>query len=218
MKCEISTQDLPQKLDQTIIRYDDVPYYLRIEGGEQVRLYELTRGLDKVFGSVSVRDDKIDISSVPLGYVNYIPWKAVFYLTRQPTRKVKQGLTIQNVKSSYFPGVQFITDNHFYPKAQEILFHKSFKESVMGQFPGLQNALKGLRGIHKSENRGHYSAAISQDIALLIDEQGIIKVYYKNDYVGWIPPNEFTVLVNEKNGLGWVVSRYLSHELGWTIE
>lgn len=217
MNCGIITNDLPQKIDQSVVRYNGMPFWVRCQGGDNVSLHPIedTNSLTQV---VSVRDPLFDISSIPLGYVNYRLWKTTVWVTRFPVRKYKQGLTSQNIRTHYFPNLLYSNSNGGWPRSADILFTKTFKDSIMDIFPPLENALKGLRGIHKTQPTTHYSVAVSRDIALVIDEQAIIQVFYKNAYVGWIAPNDHIVVVNSANGLGWIVSKYLSEHLGWTVE
>jgi hypothetical protein len=214
MNCEIMTNDLGQKIGDTIVRYDGIPYYVRVAAGDLINLFDVASPSGKTVQQVDARDPLFDISSLPLGYVNYQLWKQTFYVTRFPKRQVKQGVIPQNTKINYFPNLHWTGG---FPRSQDVLFNKAFKDSVMGVFPPLENAIKGLRGIHTSNPSTHYSVAISRDIALVIDEQAIVKVYYKNRYVGWIAPNDNIVNVNETDGMGWVVSKYLSDVLGWVI-
>lgn len=211
MKCTIIPGDIGQKMSESIFRYKGVPYFVKEAGGKKIELYEL----DKVQGGhgpidvIPFNHDDLDFSSVPLGYVNYTrnDWSHVVYISRYPVRKVKQGINNHNTRYKFLPDAVDLKP----VSLQNVLFSKAFVDSVIGIFPSLESSLNVLRKNDKKE------IAISRDIALSIDEQGIIKVYYKNKYVGWIQPDKFTVHV-KRDDLGWVVSRYLSHVLGWTVD
>ena len=98
----------------------------------------------------------------------------------------------------------------------DVLFHRSFADSVEGIFPDLLGSIATLRR-NLDLNLTEGEVAISRCIALSIDAQGIIKVFYKNLYVGWIAPDNDIVHV-KRGDLAWVVSHYLSHVLGWKVD
>ncbi len=214
MKNTIIPADVNQKLDGCVFRYKGVPYMVRAGGGgAQVTLYELTNP-HKIYAQIKYNDPDLDISSVPLGYVNRVMFDDVSYLIRNPIRRVKQGVNEQNTKVVPLPGRPRLVNVH------NFIWSQGFIDAVTNKFPPLDVALKSLRqrlNVVNMQEIRYQSMAISRDIALMIDEMGIITVFYKNNYVGWIQPNKDIVHV-KSNELGWVVSRYLSHILGWVID
>lgn len=217
MKCNILTKDIEQKLHGCIIRYKGHPYYATFYGGDQMKLYNVGKNQNESYKyTVSIYDDEFDISSVPLGYVNgdHKDYMYVSYVTRNPIRKVRQGICTTNLNLDYLPNSPF----RGIARLDHTFRSKGFEDTITGSFMPLGNALKTLRSPFKDTEQKYREIAISREIALTIDELGLIKVYFKNTYVGWIAPNEFIVHVPSDNGKAWVVSRYLSHILGWTID
>lgn len=205
MKCTIIPGDISQKMDSSIFRYKKIPYWVSYEGGTIIRLLNIPD--QEIKYKIDFNDPDLDFSSCPLGYLNYVPYKSVGYLVRIPVRKVKQGVNSQNTKVIRLPGHPNLPFN-----VNSALSSKSFVDMVTGKYPSLETALSTLR---KSDPESQI--AVSRDIALTVDEQGIIKVYYKNNYVGWIQPNKFVVHIKNTD-MGWVVSKCLSHVLGWELD
>lgn len=208
MKCTIIPNDISQKMAESIFKYQGRPYYVRHSGGNKIDLYELQNATGHIVYTIKYDDDGLDFSSIPLGYVNLKPYVAVVYLTRVPVRKVKQGINTSNTKMNSLPGSLKKGYN-----MTSTLFSEGFVNMAIEKYPSLEESLEKLR--KKDSKSGE--VAISRSIALMIDEQDIIKVFYKNEYVGWIQPGKFLVHV-KSDGLGWVVSKYLSHILGWQID
>lgn len=202
--------DLTQKLSECIVRYKGVPYYTRTNGST-VHLYELHKIDSGAVHAIDYKDEHLDVSSVPLGYVNIKPYESVAYILRNPIRRVKQGICPNNTHSKAALGIHSV-----FPR-NGVLFSKAFVDSVTGVFPPLQTALDKLRSLNESGSTEKHPIAISRDIGLVIDQQGLIGVYYKEEYVGWMPPNENLVMVNGKKNLGWIVSKYLSPHVGWNV-
>lgn len=206
MKCNIIPKDIPQKIGESIFRYKGFPYYCRDAGGNRLALYNLWNIQGEYVQMIDYQDKDFDFSSVPLGYVNVKDYVCVAYIMRTPVRKVKQGINNHNTKYYNLPGVKPCGGLNY------VLFSKAFTDMVMDKYPSLEEAMTKLRKLQEPGG-----IAITRSIALSIDEQDIIKVYYKNQYVGWIQPGKFTVHV-KGNDLGWVISKYLSHVLGWQID
>lgn len=207
--------DLEQKLHDTIIRYKGIPYYTLVDG-TNLCLRSLDNANGKIVHSVNYRDPDIDISTVPLGYVNLDPYKAAIYIKRLPVRRVKQGINAHNTHVEFALGTTRQILDHY--GRNGLLYNKEFENSILGKFPPLPEALNRLRELYQeSEIETNTPIAISRDVGLSMDEQGIIKVFYQEGYVGWMPPNENTVMVGSKNNLGWVVSKYLNPYIGWNV-
>lgn len=212
MRCRIPEADLGQKLHDTVCRYKGQPVWIKVRDGE-IHGYELP-GAGKLIGRIMKDDVDFDISNVPLGYVNSANrGEKVYYLTRIPVRRTKQGLSNQNLKLNSLPKLPF---NGKLAGATSILISNGFVDMVNNSYPQLEDAMKLLRK-NLVEHGIEGQIAIRRDIALSIDKAGIVFVYYKNDYIGWIQPDKFIVHVIS-NGVSWIVSKYLSHVLGWEID
>jgi hypothetical protein len=211
MKCNIIPQDAPQKIGDSIFRYGGEPFYFKAIGGSNLEMYHIA-DMKKPVKAISYEDPLFDFSSVPLGYVNAKMFLHVVYLKRIPVRKVKQGVNQHNVRLEILPD----GNGQKMFNISNILYSKSFYDATMGRYPSLEDSLDALRK-HVFDREKTAQVAVSRNIALSIDSQGVIRVFFKNQYVGWIQPNKFIVHV-KNDELGWVVSKYLSHILGWQID
>lgn len=209
MRCNIPERDLAQKLDATVCRYKKDPVYVRVDGRSLI-LYKLPDTSTR-YQIIRSTDPEFDVAGVPLGYMLYSQNQTVYYLSRLPARRVKQGLDARTVRIRNIAGSTNVGVN-----AQSLLFSQGFVDLINNKFLPLSDALKMLRGKFKSNSESTYEVPIRRDIALGIDKQGIIKVFYKTDYVGWIAPDQHTVNV-KTDDFSWVVSRYLSQELDWKV-
>lgn len=211
MRCRIPEVDLGQKLHDTICRWKDQPVWVKIRDG-QIHLYKLPGG-GEFLTEIKREDPLFDISNVPLGYVNSATkGERVYYTTRIPIRRTKQGLSNQNLKVSSLP--KLVSGKLV--GGLNVMMSNGFVDMVNNKYPPLEDAMKLLR-TNLAEHGLEGQIAIRRDIAMSIDKAGIIFVYYKNDYIGWIQPDKFIVHVIS-NGVSWVVSKYLSHILGWEVD
>lgn len=206
MRCKIPSADLSLKLHDSICRYKGEPVYIRVDRAG-LYLYKLTNTSTQ-FAIIKPNDPDFDISSVPLGYVQ--AKNEVVYLTRIPVRKTKQGLDIRSIR------VRKLVDNAAYSKSSNTayVFQQGFIDMVTGKAPELKDSLKELRGKYAKDEKCNAQVVVSRNIAMWINEMGIINIHYKGDFVGWVQPNGDVVHV-PSTGKGWVVSKYLSHELSW---
>lgn len=197
MRCTFRGHDLDQKINKTVCRYDGVPYFCRTMNGSHVILYHLTDNLE--FKTITVDDDRFDVSSIPLGYYQATP-DVVEFMERKPHRKWKQGIDETNVTVTTIS-----REIPYRPTCRFGLYTQGFINSVTGKFPDMMTALGTLR------NKDHNSQiAISRDIAIeWIADLQIIHVYYKTKLVGFIPSGSLTVYVPTSD-MGWVVTKYLS--------
>lgn len=222
MKNFIIPQDQNARLHGTIIRYDGKPYYV-VVSGPVLHLYRPSKVLNTAFHhngadadhkNVDPYDNKVDVSSIELGYVNKGSIRSVMYMIRRPLRRFQQGLSEQTTFQQFLPEhIKHPEEANFMNRTRDTLYSQDFEDMVSGKYPSLDLALTALREWQVKDGRGE--VAVTQDIALSIDGMGIIRVYYKNSYVGWIAPNKKTVNV-PSNDMGWIVSQYLSG-LNWEI-
>lgn len=208
MRCKIPSADLQQKLHDTICRYNGFPVYCTVNR-TTIDLYHLT-DTRTPFTKIKASDPAFDISGVPLGYLQKSPTE-IFYLTRFPARKTKQGLDVKYIR------VRDIRGNEARKATLDLVFNQNFVDMVKGKYPPLSDSLKTLRDHYARNPKAQAQIAISRNIAMFIDEMGRINIYYKNDFVGWMQPDKNVVHV-PSNDMGWVVSKYLSHELSWKID
>jgi len=222
MRCTIPDVDLTQKLDGTICRYKGAPVYVRVRDRQgQLDLYDCRAGSNaEAKFRIKSTDEEFDISSLPLGYMNQKDSKEVVYVSRIPARRTKQGVEGRSLRISSATG----NGGGRAKYVDNIFFTKEFADMVEGIYPSLDSAIKELRGIYSKTSVVNLKEAdiicqkaVSRNIALSINAMGNINVYFKDSWVGWIAPDEMLVRV-PNNAMGWIVSRYLSHELAWDIQ
>lgn len=202
MKCKFSERDISQRLDATVCRYRGHPYYVRYRDRNLLTLYTLDSGGKKEYLSIHPNDEDFDISTVPLGYMQFDP-NTVVYLSRKPSRMWKQGLSPD--------GLQIVFHNaNIVRYANVTMLCSAFQNMVLDVYPSLNEALSELRRSEKDKE-----IAISRDIALKINiNLKLIYVYYKTEEVGWIVPDTNIVMVPSSE-MAWIVSKHLN---GFTWE
>lgn len=204
-------QDQMQRFHGTIVQYNGQPVYVSVAGSKW-HLYKpssvnkansvlLHKALDPYC-------DGVDVSSLPLGYVNIPVKKTVRYLQRKPMKKYQQGISADVLRADLLP--DSVNEDFF--GAQDILYMQEFEDSVVGKYPSLDKALSLLE---KQGQEGPAEIAIDRTIALSIDKLGIIKAYYRNELVGWMAPGK-RVLNVPSSEMGWIVSHHLTG-FGWEI-
>ena len=212
MRCKIPARDLAQKLDQSICRYDKLPVYCRVMQKGVIHLYPLDN-LNEYVHVIKPNDEKFDISGIPLGCIQgRRESNRVFYLSRVPWRRTKQGLQYPSLVIR-----KLGETNPLRTDPASIVFSTNFINMVMGNYPTLKDAIDTIRQQHKRNPEDIHQIAISIDIALSINAMGIIYVYFKNQFVGWMAPDTMTVIVPHSDK-ALIVSKFLSHELSWKVE
>jgi hypothetical protein len=215
MRCKIPARDLALKLNETICRYRKEPVWVRVLD-EMIYLYKLdeVNSSGRYFAIIKPNDPDFDVAGVPLGYLQgeSIYKHRVYYLSRIPIRKVKQGLPLNAIKAVQV-GQEDTGPRLKLPFSP---LTKSFICMVKNEYPKLADLMKMLRGLHAKDSTQIYQAAVSRDVAIEINQMGIINVYYKKVFVGWMQPDKNTVHI-PKSELSWVISKYLS-ELDWIVD
>lgn len=213
MRCKIPDRDLAQKLDTSICRYDGLPVYCRVMSKSRIDLYALADTGGLPIATIKPRDEKFDVSGVPLGCMQSpLNNRRAVYLSRSPIRRTKQGLHYSSVLIR-----RLGEDELRRVTQQDYVFSQPFIDMVKGVYPPLSECLNRLRTWHKQEQESIHEIAVNINIGLSINAMGIIFVYFKNQFVGWIPPESNTVIVPESDK-AWVISKFLSDELSWKVE
>lgn len=205
-------QDQVQRFNGTIVQFDGMPVYVNVSGSKWT-LYKPSMVHEfpnsPILKGVDPYDARVDVSSLTMGYVNITKYKTVRYLVRLPVKKYQQGITADVVSALKIPN----TSPSIALYAQDILFTQDFEDCVTGKYPTLSQGLEYLtREENPEKNR---EIAIDRSIALAIDPLGIIRVYFRNDLVGWMAPGKKTLNIPSSN-MSWVVSHYLQG-IDWEI-
>ena len=139
--------------------------------------------------------DEVDISSIELGYMNYVDVdgkKKVVYLFRDVRKQYRQGLCSNNVIA--IPK-EFSANYHF-------SYQQGFIDLCLGVYPSYEATVAEL----KEEGEGE--RAISPDIKIRREYSGILMVYHRLKNVGWIQPGQNKVHVMTTS-LDWTIRRAL---------
>jgi len=129
-------QDLMARFHGTIVQFDGQPVYVSVAGNKW-HLYKpstvhkaapiiLHKNMDPY-------DERMDISSLPMGYVNIPKFKTVRYVTRRPMKKFQQGINSDVLSVLPLPDT---TDNEYFSN-QDILYMQEFEDCVTGIYPDL---------------------------------------------------------------------------------
>ena len=190
MKCRYVGGDIKKYLDDCFIRYDGVPYYASVSD-DRVHLVDLeTRTTTSI---VRGDDPLLDISSIPLGWVNANSDYAL-HLKRLPYRKWKQGVSTSNTEMATLTENGISRDR----MGKNSLLNKEFKSSILGTYPDFGTALKLLTV------KGRISVALSKDVAMVRDRSNI-KVYFGEEVLGLIDlSKDKKVLQIKKTEYSWV--------------
>ena len=207
-------QDQVLRYHGTIVQFDGIPVYITVTG-DKWNCYKpstIQKPNAKIIAKgIDPYDSRIDVSSIPLGYVNIPKYYTTRYVARRPVKGLgyKQGVHGDIITVTGLPD----SLNGEYFSGHDILYMEEFEDCVLGKFPSLDKALNLLP--KQGEEQGSAEIAIDRHIALSVDKLGIIKAYYRNDLVGWMAPGK-RVLNVPSSSMGWIVSHHLS-ELAWEI-
>lgn len=206
MRNNFAPRDYGQRLDASVCRYEGFPVYVRTINEREFHLYKLDELSGAVWKTINPQDPNFDVASLPLGYIQ---WKnEVYYTTRRPLRKFKQGIDEKSLLFSPLPGVAS-SSRAIAPRS--LLYSREFVDMVTENYPSLERALTSL-----AKKDGSGSLAISRHIALHINDVKVVHVFFKNEMVGWIAPGDRTVHV-PSNPMGAVVSMHL-RGFNWIID
>lgn len=205
MRCVIPHADLNQRLNDTVCRYEGLAVRIKYHGGDLLDLCSVGSG--HLIKTIKSNDPGLDISGIPLGYVQITPG-IVVYTSRRPLRIYKQGVSNDVIATRFtttgYPGVKFS------------IFSKPFEDMVNNRYPNLDAALKLLRKKY-NENDRYTEIAISRDIALKYNhEMQITHVFFRGDEVGFIIKDTRTV-ITPSTDKGWIISKHLG-QFDWEVE
>ncbi len=203
MRCKYPDRDLSQRLDQTICRYDEFPYYVRYAGKNTLYLYKIGDRNGQVVKSIDAKDEKFDVSSIPLGYFQ-VNKSRVAYASRRPNRMYKQGVSADNLQTTLILGSS--------PMMMPTIYCQGFEDMILNNYPDVDTAINTLRNKEQDTE-----VAISRDTALQWNSGlKLIFVYFKEEQVGWIVPDTKIVIVKSYE-LAWIVSVHLS-SFKWEVQ
>lgn len=146
-----NVQYAADRLSDTVIRYKGKTVYLSHKGmWNYVALDLATRGSC----DIDIRDKDVDISPLPLGYVNY--QVNAYYVQRKPERRWKQGLSPTSVvfhRKGILGGA-------------DLVISKEFSDCVNNIYPSVGDTVNKLVVGEAA------SIAFSRDFCLVCNERG----------------------------------------------
>ena len=178
MRNKYRGKDLEDRLGGTIIRYKEIPYRCRI-AGEILVLSSLVENVNVV--NVEPDDERLDISSIQLGYVNSTQYKQCAYLKRLPLRRYKQGITHDAVS---FRVLKSPVEEQLATRSADYIYSPDFLDMCSNTYPDYETA-KVMLTKADARKKIYKSVALSKEIALLkVNDQ--IQIFIKEDAVGWV--------------------------------
>jgi hypothetical protein len=202
MHCKYLDQDFEQRMNGGVAYYDGKPVIVGASRG-LITIVDFPEQINS--RNIRKDDEKLDLTSPSLGYVNFK--NHAYYVYRKPERKYKQTLTYGSV-GLYDPS----SNKPVTERAEALFYSKEMAAMFAGIYPKVGDVLKVLGSdLNKVKAR-----AIDRDVCIAKDSYGILRVYYKFDEVGHINVGETIVRVPHTE-LAWVVSKYLK-VFGWQVD
>lgn len=180
-----SQNDVRMRLNGTIVRWRTEPIIVS-DYGEDLLLKgkRLSNGRtlpDLIHSS----DEDLDISSPPLGYLNYNG--RAYYVQRIPIRKQLQGFH-PDVATIFSESASDTPENTY-----SLIKSKHMADTIKNIYP---NGYESLQALLKSKNV--LSIAFHRRWALVKDELGIIKLRHNIQTIGWFPPKKDYCILSEE--------------------
>lgn len=172
MRQKYKGADVKARLNNTIIRYKNFPYLAEVNESGVISLRDITTR--NLVATVDSDDQDLDISSIPLGYVNVLEkgLKLAVYLRREPLRRFKQGVEIETLSQKPLKdGVSIVPAG--------VLYSTGLVDAIIGRYPDLDSA------ISMTTKNGWSSVALSRDVALKYNG-GSLNIYIKDSEVGYL--------------------------------
>lgn len=200
MKCNIPMPDLPARLDSTICLYQNKPVIIRTEGSDSKRIYLY----DIINPSIRLKiidsdDPDLDIGTPPLGYCQY-SIDRVCFITRRPQRQFKQGIYSENCYIEYLTKGDYV--------------HKWSSQATYDMMTKKYQSFEHIFSLIL-QGKQYAEYALNNDIAFSTDGSKIIKVFFRNEEVGFIIKSEdidiyHPTIIIPKSRKEWVIFKYLS--------
>lgn len=205
---KIPPNDYNSRLNNSIVRYRDHPVNLTLVDSRVFQLDPIHADSKFARLQISPDDPELDISTPPLGWINFRhpDYDASIYIERTTVRKWRQGLCQSNTCCYRLSGSSISRVG----STQHFLYSKGYEDLVLNRYQSFEVSLKKLLSGPKC-----HSIALSKNIALSKKDK-IITVFYKLEEVGWFSADERIVKV-PKEPHSWIISKYLS-ELPWVVE
>lgn len=159
--------DAIMRIGQSIVRINGEPYFIKSIAEDMTALaWNMVPGTADL--QIDVNDDRIDVSSVPLGFMNVED--VGVYVARHPTRSQKQGVQFDNCSTSFMRQVGF----HHLGNSPIVL--QAYRKAYEGLFPQINEAV----GFAFSKTWG-LKALKDKSLALLYHKSKPVAIYFVNE-------------------------------------
>lgn len=208
MRSKYSDKDLRDRLEGTVCRYNEHPYYVAYGGGQTLLLSDMKNPGNKTLYKIVGSDPDLDISTIPLGYVQLNNTR-VLYVERKPHRRFKQGVDPDSVRYSTIDGKSGHEAGHV---IHDLSFYSASVENmILDLYPNLDAVLS-------TKLDRDTEVAISREVALKYRKDlDMWEVYLQKEVVGYIPPGGSRTVIVPNNEMGWVVSLKLGM-FSWEVQ
>ena len=147
--------DVSLRLHNCVLKYKQDYYYgmivprLRTEedrasSDTRIGLYTL-KDHGNMVEQIDANDPDLDISSIPLGYMEGQKWNVAYYISRAPYRRQKQGVSSENTR-------------FFYPEekvehafSNDLFFYPGFKKMLKGDYINYHSILASIKKTAESK-------------------------------------------------------------------
>lgn len=174
--------NISMRLLNSVVRVGKTPVYVIDAGAQEIRYKSLTSGREN---TINLKSPRLDLSPIPLGYVNYRG--EIYYLSRMPVRKYKQGLSSESLNMNGRNG-----------RAKDVLRSKALAKCVLGQYPSQQEAIQRIKdgeimGLAFSrqfaicENGGFGGGGENAELSLRFRGKAVGKITRKHDELQLLP-------------------------------
>ena len=172
-----SEADVKLRLHSSLVRkLDGVPVYVQaVESRNEVVVHNCQSGRKE-----RITIDQLNLTPVPLGYVESDD--EVFYVTRKPTRRYKQGLTTENMV------VKDVMRNSF---TRLSVNDKGLCKAIMGNYPAVEEAFQECRAGKRIVPFSREWAVANYKEDLCVMHKGVVVGYVGDDNVMLSPDKYF---------------------------
>lgn len=161
-----TVNDLQMRLADSLVTYKQEPFYVNVIQGTSLQGVLTSSQKMQV---IRLPDEQLDITPVPLGYVNSNA--SCFYVRRLPHRRYKQGLNKYNIRADSLMNLR------------GLLSSKYLASCIMGDYPSFEEAVGLL-------NEGRERVAFSRRFALQREPIGLQFLEYRSERCGWVSKGE----------------------------
>lgn len=188
-----SSDDLSARLNGGLFRYDGRVVMVQYDGEGLLLLLEPSTG--KRLGKINPKDERLDVSSLELGYMNLImsTGLGVRYAQRRTSKRYQQGVSSSTTSVLSISGEE--SNGTFQtPEGQMayVIGSKGFIDSVEGRFPEVDAAISAIQ---KGGSGAEF--AVSQSVAMKSLATGLVLIYYRTKHVGHFDTTDRLVKVAE---------------------